>query len=167
MQGRIRLLSQLIFKPSEKISTSQQQTDIIKLRYYLIIFKRAFIMLIRPLSVVTTFLDALNESLDNISPNSRLTRIQTIGLSLILIGLILTETLNWAAFERRSLKKAKSSRLRWIFYYARIPWQRLLEASIRHILSHYNVNSGTVTFDDSEKQRTKKTTKIPPAINNS
>jgi|GEM_PF-6627372 len=43
--------------------------------------------------------------------------------------------LNWAAFGRRSLGKAKPSQLRWMFYNAKIAWELLLQASIKHILA--------------------------------
>ena len=120
-------------------------------------------MLIHPVSVVTTFLDALNDSLKAVKPSARLSKAQKTGLAIILMGLIVTETLNWAAFERRSLRKAKPSRLRWIFYSAKIPWQLLLQASIRHLLKHYGISHGTIAFDDSDKQRSKKTPTIPGA----
>ena len=78
----------------------------------------------------------------------------------MIAGIIVTETLCWAAFERRSLGKFKSSRLCWIFYSAKIAWHSLLQASVRNILSHYNIDSGVLDFDDSGKKRSKRTTRI-------
>ena len=120
-------------------------------------------MLINPLPLVTSFLDQLSDSLKSITPNARLTQCQKYGLSIILIGLIITETLNWAAFARRSLNQAKPSRLRWIFYCSKIPWQRLLQASIKNIIKHYGITHGTIAFDDSDKKRSKKTSCIKGA----
>lgn len=120
-------------------------------------------MLINSLSLVTSFLEQLNDSLKSISPDARLTRLQKSGLSIILIGLIITQTLNWAAFSRRSLNKAKPSRLRWIFYCSTIPWQLLLQASIKNIIKHYGITNGTIAFDDTDKKRTKRTSCIPNA----
>lgn len=117
-------------------------------------------MLINQLPLVTLFIDQLSESLESISPNARLSRCQKSGLCIILIGLIITESLNWAAFSRRSLNQAKPSRLRWIFYYSKISWQKLLQASIKNIIKHYGITHGTIAFDDSDKQRSKKTTCI-------
>lgn len=76
------------------------------------------------------------------------------------MGIIVTETLNWAAFERRSLGKFKSTRLCWIFYSAKIAWHSLLQASIRNILTHYGIDSGILDIDDSGKKRSKRTTRI-------
>lgn len=120
-------------------------------------------MLINQLPLVTSFLDQLSDSLKSINPNAYLTRCQKSGLSVILIGLIITETLNWAAFGRRTLNQAKPSRLRWIFYCSKIPWQRLLQASIKNIIKHYDITHGTIAFDDSDKKRSKKTACIKGA----
>jgi hypothetical protein len=51
-----------------------------------------------------------------------------------------------------ALKKAKSSRLRWIFYRSKIAWQLLLTASIKQIIKHYGIEHGTIALDDSDKQ---------------
>jgi SRSO17 transposase len=117
-------------------------------------------VLIRPLSIVTDFLEALSTSLQAIKPTARLTSAQKTGLGLIIIGMLVTGSLNWALFERRSLKKTKPSQLRWLFYNAKISWQHLLQASIRNILAHYGMTHGVLSFDDTSKKRSKKTTKI-------
>jgi len=120
-------------------------------------------MLIRSLSVVTEFIDALSESLKTIKPSAHLSRQQKIGLALILVGILVTETLNWALFERRSLKQAKRGRLCWLFYHAKIAWDLLLQASIRNILADYGIEGGVLAIDDSAKRRSKHTCKIPDA----
>jgi hypothetical protein len=120
-------------------------------------------VLINQLPLVTLFLDQLSDSLKSINPNARLTQCQKSGLSVILISLIITETLNWSAFGRRSLNQAKPSRLRWIFYCSKIPWQRLLQASIKNIIKHYGITHGTISFDDNNKKPSKKTTCIKGA----
>ncbi|WP_212747456.1 hypothetical protein, partial [Pseudoalteromonas sp. S3776] len=81
----------------------------------------------------------------------------------MIAGIIVTETLCWAAFERRSLGKFKPTRLCWVFYSAKIAWHSLLQASVRNILNHYNINSGVLDFDDSGKKRSKRTTRITGA----
>jgi hypothetical protein len=67
-------------------------------------------MLIRPLTFVTNFIHTLNASLAMIKPNATLTRAQKVGLSFLLMGMVMTKTLNWVAFERRSIKKVRCSR---------------------------------------------------------
>lgn len=117
-------------------------------------------MLIRPLPVVSQFLDALSDSLKSIAPSAQLTRSQKVILTTILMGIVVTEALNWAAFERRSLGQFKSTQLCWIFYRAKISWHYLLQASVRNVLTHYGITGGTLTIDDTAKKRSKRTTHI-------
>lgn len=120
-------------------------------------------MLIHPLSVVTKFIDELNTSLKSLKPSARLSVIQKAWLGVILIGIVVTGMLNWAAFERRSLGIHSQSRLRWMFCWAKIKWESLLFASVLHILQTYEMTHGTLVVDDTDKKRSKKTTRIPNA----
>lgn len=117
-------------------------------------------MLIRSIPIINAYVDALSNSLQSIKPSAQLTKAQKATLAFIIIGIIVTESLNWAAFERRGLNKVKPSTLRWFMYSAKVYWHNLLEASTRHILSQYGINSGTLAIDDSEKKRSKRTSKI-------
>lgn len=118
-------------------------------------------VLIRSLPAVKAFIDALSESLKTLKPSAQLTAKQKLGLTLILVGMLVTETLNWAAFERRSLKQIKRGRLCWLLYRAKIAWDLLLQASIRNILADYGIREGVLAIDDSAKRRSKSTSKIP------
>ena len=116
-------------------------------------------MLIRPISCVVNYVTALNSSLKQIS-SKKLTKSQRLWLSVVLMGLIVTGSFNWAAFERRSLGEHKESGLRWVFRHAKIAWSRLLQASIAHIVSHYDLKKGVLVLDDSDKTRSRNTSKI-------
>ena len=59
-------------------------------------------MLIRPLSMVTRFIDELNDSLQVLKPQAKLSFIQKAWLRTVLMGIVVTGMLNWAAFERRN-----------------------------------------------------------------
>jgi len=115
-------------------------------------------MLIRPIACVVDYVTALNHSLKQIS-SKKLTKSQRVWLTIVLMGLIVTGSFNWAAFERRSLGKYKESGLRWVFRHAKIAWSRLLQASIAHILSHYDLKKGVLVLDDSDKARSRNTSK--------
>ena len=120
-------------------------------------------MFVRPLPIVNEFFESLDASLLKIEPTAKLTSFQKVGLTLIIMGIFVTGQLNWDAFERRSLKKVKSSRLRWLVNHAKIPWQYLLQASIRNILKHYQITGGVLSIDDTDKKRAKKTSRIAGA----
>jgi hypothetical protein len=115
-------------------------------------------MLIRPLDFVVNYVTGLNSSLKRIG--SSLTKSQRAWLVTVLIGLIVAGSFNWAAFSRRSLGAFKESRLRWIFRHAKIAWTQLLQASVTQIISHYGVNLGVLVIDDSDKIRSRNTSKI-------
>ena len=85
---------------------------------------------------------------------------QQAWLHTVLVGILVTGTLNWAAFERRSLKAYKQSSLRWMFYHAKIIWPRLLQCSVRCVLTHYGLTRGVLAIDDTDKRRAKKTSRI-------
>lgn len=116
-------------------------------------------MLIRPIACIVDYVTALNIALKQIK-SQPLTRSQRLWLMTILMGLIVTGSFNWAAFERRSLGEFKESGLRWVFRHAKIAWACLLQASISHILSHYNLKQGVLVLDDSDKVRSRNTSKI-------
>lgn len=118
-------------------------------------------MLIRPLPVVTEFITELNNSLQVLRPSAQLSFIQRAWLRTILMGIVVTGMLNWSAFERRSLGVYSQSQLRWMFRWAKIQWDSLLAASVRHILKSYGITHGTLVADDTEKQRSKNTSCIP------
>ena len=120
-------------------------------------------MLIHPLPCVTAFVDRVNESLEAMRPGSRLTAIQRAWLGVVLMGIVVTEKLCWAAFERRSLGVTTESQLRWMFRYAKVAWSYLLQASVRSVLLTYGVQGGTLIIDDTDKRRAKVTKKIAGA----
>jgi len=77
-------------------------------------------MFIRPVSTARSFLDELNASLQKLHASARLSWSQKATLAIIMMGMMLIGTLNWAAFERGTLKRHKPSQLRWIMYKAKI-----------------------------------------------
>ena len=116
-------------------------------------------MLIRPVDCVVNYVAGLNTSLKRIS-STPLTKSQCTWLVTVLMGLIVAGSFNWAAFARRSLNAFKESRLRWIFLHANIAWAYLLQASITQVISHYGITSGVLVLDDSDKMRSRNTSKI-------
>ena len=117
-------------------------------------------MLINPLAITTSFINSLSDSLKTIKSSAALTMKQKMTLAVIIMGIIVTQTLNFAAFERRSIGKEKAGKLRWLLRSAKIAWHHMLEASVRNILAQYGITSGVLVVDDTDKKRAKKTSKI-------
>ena len=47
-----------------------------------------------------------------------------------------------------------------MFRYAKIAWDSLLQASVAHLISHYGITMGVLVLDDSDKMRSRNTSKI-------
>ena len=122
-------------------------------------YDKDLFVLIRPLACVVDYVTELNTSLNSIS-STPLTKSQRGWLVTVLMGLIVTRSFNWAEFARKSLGAFKESRLRWVFRHANIAWANLLQASVARVISHYGVRAGVLVLDDSDKVRSRNTSKI-------
>jgi hypothetical protein len=120
-------------------------------------------MLIQPLPCVTLFVETLNESLGKVTPEAKLSLIQRAWLVTVLMGIVVTDKLCWAVFERRGLNQFTQDQLRWMFKKAQMAWSSLLYCSVRVVLAHYGINSGTLVLDETDKHRAKVTKKIAGA----
>ncbi len=89
-----------------------------------------------------------------------LSKIQRGWLSFCLMGVLLTNSVCWARFEQIGLGGYKTAALSWIFRCAKIPWEFILQTSVRVMLQSYGITHGTLVLDDSDKRRSKKTTRI-------
>ena len=89
-----------------------------------------------------------------------LTRIQRGWLAFCLMGILLTNSVCWERFKRIGLSGYAGAALSWMCRHAKIPWGIMLQMSVRVILKSYGITSGTLILDDSDKKRSKKTTRI-------
>jgi len=112
-----------------------------------------------PLPFVRDFVDELNDAL-RIHTGHHLTRLQKTWLWFCLMGIVLTNTVCWAKFERASLGTYTISALSWIFRKAKIPWNFLLSTSVILITEKYGITEGKLVIDDSDHKRSKCTTRI-------
>lgn len=117
-------------------------------------------MLIQHLPCATTYIDQLHQALLGLKASAKLSLTQRLWLTTVLMGIVVTRKLNWAAFERSSLNEYSQDRLRWIFCCSKIPWEYLIYASTKALIKHYGVSSGTLSIDDSDNIRSRNTSKI-------
>lgn len=112
------------------------------------------------LPFIQDYVGALNEVIKTHSPSNELTRIQRYWLSFVILGLLITNTLCWARFERFSCADYASSAICWMFKKAKIAWDMLLYASVTKIVERYQIRSGILVIDDTDLERSKNTTQI-------
>ena len=65
------------------------------------------------------FVDHLRHALHTNKASASLTACQSAWLITVLVGIVVTDVLNWAADERRGLKVFRQSRLRRMFNHAK------------------------------------------------
>lgn len=94
---------------------------------------------------------------------SRLTNKQKYWLVFCLMGMLLTNSLCWAKFERGSLGKYKATALSWLFRKAAIAWGSLLAASVSQVLRRHGISEGVLVVDESDRARSKRTARIHKA----
>ena len=76
------------------------------------------------------------------------------------MGILITNSVCWAKFERASLGTYSIKALSWMFRYSKIPWRSMLQASVILILEEYGITEGILVIDDSDKKRSKSAKKI-------
>lgn len=110
------------------------------------------------LPFINEYVDSINKILRG--ENKELSRIQATWLKFILLGILITNTVSWAQFSRYSLCRYTVAAISWMFRKAKLPWNRLLLASIKHIIEVYKITSCNLIIDDSDRERSKHTTAI-------
>jgi len=108
-----------------------------------------------PLPFIKEFISQLNKAISKQKPRHRLSLAQRTWLAFCLMGILVTNTVCWAKFERASLGNYSLKALSWMFRHSKIPWESLLQASVALILKEHNINEGYLVVDDSDKKRSK------------
>jgi hypothetical protein len=117
-------------------------------------------LLNKPLPFIEDFINELNKGLKSYKPDGGLSRIQRGWIGFCLMGIILTNSICWARFERVSLGKYSLEALSWMFRKSKLPWEMMLQVSIAIVLKQYDISEGTLVTDDSDHERSKKTPRL-------
>ncbi len=113
-----------------------------------------------PAVFVETFIEDLSESLKSLNPDAELTGIQKKWFGFCLTGILLTNGICWAKFERCFLGKYTVSSLSWMFRKGKIVWNLLLIASVKLILMRHGITEGQLVLDETDRSRSKYTKRI-------
>jgi len=105
-----------------------------------------------PLPFVKEFINQLNEGISQGKPGTRLSALRRTWLGFCLMGILITNSVCWAKFERASLGNYSRAALSWMFKHAKIPWETLLAASVRLILQKYDLTEGGIKVDDTDNK---------------
>jgi DDE superfamily endonuclease len=109
----------------------------------------------KPAPFVSAFVAAVDEAIRAHQPNCGLSAIQRTWLAFCITAVLVTNSICWARFERASLGTYSLAALSWMFRHSKMPWEQLLVASVRVILRHHGLTSGSLVIDDTDNPRSK------------
>uniref|UniRef100_UPI00260B01A7 transposase n=1 Tax=Desulfobacula sp. TaxID=2593537 RepID=UPI00260B01A7 len=113
-----------------------------------------------PLPFVNSFIDKVNEAIQEYNPDKCLTHIQKNWIGFCIMSVLMTNTVCWANFAKTSMGKRSLAALSWMFRKSKIPWEILLVSSTRAVLRRHGIIEGCLGIDDTDKKRSKSTRKI-------
>jgi hypothetical protein len=113
-----------------------------------------------PLPFIKEFIDQLDQGLREYAPTRKLSKAQRWWLSFCLMGILLSNRVCWAEFERVGLGGYKQAALSWMFRGSKLLWPLLLHVGILLGLRRYGITEGVLVGDDSDRQRTKVTKRV-------
>ena len=114
----------------------------------------------KPLMFIEKHIESIDLGIKSHSPEKRLSRCQKYWLAICIMGILMTNSVCWARFQKACIGKHSIAALSWMFRKSRIPWNMLLRASVSVVLSHYGIVEGMFAIDDTDKKRSKSTKKI-------
>src|SRR5256885_606709 len=109
----------------------------------------------KPAPFVSTFVDAVDEVIREHNSGRGMSAIQRTWLAFCVTAVLVTNSICWARFARASLGTYSLAALSWMFRHSKMPWDELLVASVRVILRHYGIISGSLVIDDTDNPRSK------------
>jgi hypothetical protein len=109
----------------------------------------------KPAPFVRAFVEVVDEAIREQSPNHGMSAMQRTWLAFCVTAVLVTNSICWARFERASLGTYSLAALSWMFRHSKLPWDELLVASVRVILRHYGITSGSLVIDDTDNPRSK------------
>jgi hypothetical protein len=107
----------------------------------------------KPAPFVSAFIEAVDTAIRAHQPHHAMSATQRTWLACCLTAVLVTNGICWARFERASLGTSSLAALSWRFRHSTIPWDHLLVASVRVILRHHGITSGSLVVDDTDNQR--------------
>ena len=114
----------------------------------------------KPAPFVSAFVAAVDEAIRAHQPSGGMSAMQRTWLAFCVTAVLVTNSICWARFERASLGTYSLAALSWMFRHSKIPWDQLLVASVRVILRHHGITSGSLVIDDTDNPRSKSATTL-------
>src|SRR6266446_8851950 len=104
----------------------------------------------KPAPFVSAFVDAVDEALRAQSLSHGMSTIQRAWLAFCVTAVLVTHAICWARFARARLGSYALAALSWMFRHSKMPWDALVVASVRVILPHSGLHSGSLVMADTD-----------------
>ena len=109
----------------------------------------------KPAPFVSAFVEAVDAAIRVYQPHHALSVTQRAWLAFCITAVLVTNSICWARFERASLGTSAMAALAWMLRPSKMPWEHLLVASVRVILRHHGITSGSLVIDATDNPRSK------------
>jgi hypothetical protein len=107
----------------------------------------------KPAPCVRTFVAAVDDAIRESHPSPTMSATQRAWLAVCVTAVVVTNSIGWARCERASLGPSALAAWSGVFRHRKMPWDTLLVASVRVILPHHGITSGTLVIDDTDTPR--------------
>ena len=107
----------------------------------------------KPSPFVSACVDAVDTAIRRHQPHHAMSGTQRTWLAFCLTAVLVTHSICWARFARASLGTYGLAALAWMFRPSKLPWDHLLVASVRVILRHHGITSGSLIVDATDHPR--------------
>ena len=97
----------------------------------------------------------VNYHLNNNESAEKMSNKQRVFLIFSLSMMFITNSLNWACFQRFSLGSYKATALSAMFHHGKIPLDKLFDAGIRNLIKLYEIIKIHLIIDDTDRPRCK------------
>jgi hypothetical protein len=112
------------------------------------------------LPFIAQFVEELDHGMQKLSPKAALTPGQKDWLGFCLQGILVTNSVCWMRMERASLGRYSNAMLSWHFRRSGEYWEWMFQVSVGAILHHYGIGEGILVVDDTDRPRSKTTTRL-------
>ena len=109
----------------------------------------------KPAPFVSAFVDAVDAAIRVHQPHHAMSVTQRTWLAFCITAVLVTNSICWVRFARASRGTYAMAALSWMFRHSKMPWEHLLVASVRVILQHHGIPSGSLMVDDTDTPRSK------------
>jgi hypothetical protein len=109
----------------------------------------------KPAPFARAFVEAVDDAMREHHPSHTMSATQRAWLAFCVTAVLVTNSICWARFERASLGTYSLAALSWMFRHSKMPWDKLLVASVQVILRHHGITSGNLVIDDTDNPRSK------------